>query len=98
MIIGHLNINSLRNKFVCLVQQITGNVDILMVSQTKLDNSFHVGQFLIDGYGTPIRPDCGIHGRGLMLFVREDIKCKLVSMESKPIEGFYVEINLRRTK
>ena len=69
-----------------------------MVSQTKLDNSFHVGQFLIDGYGPPIRPDCGIHGRGLMLFVREDIKCKLVTMESKPIEGFYIEINLRRTK
>ena len=32
--------NSLRNKFDCLVQQIIGDVDILMVSETKLDNSF----------------------------------------------------------
>ena len=40
----------------------TGNVDILMVSETKLDNNFHVGQFLIDGYGTPTKVDCDIHG------------------------------------
>ena len=40
LIIGQLNINSLRNKFDCLVQQIIGDVDILMVSETKLDNSF----------------------------------------------------------
>ena len=48
--------DSLRNKFDCLDQQITGNVDVFMVSETKLDNSFPVGQFLIDGYGPPIRP------------------------------------------
>ena len=53
MIIGQLNINSLVNKFDFMVQQSTGNVDILMVSETKLDNSFSVCQFLIDGYGPP---------------------------------------------
>ena len=53
MIIGQLNINSLVNKFDFMVQQSTGNVDNLMVSETKLDNSFSVGQFLIDGYGPP---------------------------------------------
>ena len=98
LIIGQLNINSLRNKFDCLVQQITGNVDILIVSQTKLDNSFPVGQFLIDGYGPPIRLDRDIHGGGLMLFVRGDISCKLLSLQNKPMEDFYVEINLRKTK
>ena len=49
LIIRQLNINSLRNKYESLVQQITGNIDILMVSETKLDNSFPVSQFLIDG-------------------------------------------------
>ena len=88
LIIGQLHINSLRNKFDCLVQKITGNVDILMVSETKLDNSFPVGQFLIDGYGPPIRLDRDIHGGGLMLFVRDDIPCKLLSLENKPMEGF----------
>ena len=33
-----------------------------------------------------------------MLFVRDDIPFKLLSLENKPMEGFYVEINLRRTK
>ena len=69
-----------------------------MVSETKLDNSFPVGQFLIDGYGPPIRLDRDIHGGGLMLFVRDDIPCKLLSLENKPMDGFYVETNLRKTK
>ena len=69
-----------------------------MVSETKLDNNFPVGQFLIDGYGPPIRLDRDIHGGGLILFVRDNIPCKLLSLENKPMEGFYVEINLRKTK
>ena len=85
LIIGQLNLNSLRNKFDCLIQQITGNVDILMVSETKLDNSCSVGQFLIDGYGPPVRLVHDIHGGGLMLFVREDIPCNFLSLEVKPM-------------
>ena len=42
LIIGQLNMNSLRNKFENLVQQVTGNINILMISETKLDNSFPV--------------------------------------------------------
>ena len=36
IIFAHLNINSLRNKFDSLVDQIKGNVDILLISETKL--------------------------------------------------------------
>ena len=98
LIIGQLTINSLRNKFDYLVQQITGNVDIRMVSETKLDNSFPVGQFLILGYGPPIRLDRDIHGGGLMFFVRDNIPCKLLPLENKPMEGSYIETHLRKTK
>ena len=69
-----------------------------MVSETKLDKSFPVGQLLINGYGPPTRLDRDIHGGGLMFFVRENIHCKLLSLENKPMKGFYVEINLRKTK
>ena len=81
-----------------MVQQITGNFDILMVSGTKLDNSFPVDQFLIDCYGPPIRLERDVHEGVLILFVREDILCKLLSLENKPVDGFYVEKNLRKTK
>ena len=47
---AHLNINSLRNKIDYLIGQVTGNIDILMISKTKLDISFPTGQFLINGY------------------------------------------------
>ena len=57
-----------------------------------------MGQFLTVGYSPPISLDHDINGGGLMLFVRENIPCKLLSLENKPMEGFYVEINLRKTK
>ena len=34
----------------------------------------------------------------MMLYVREDIPSKLLSIENQPIEGFYIEINLRKKK
>ena len=45
LVLAHININSIRNKFDTLAQQITNNIDILMISGTKLDNSFLEGQF-----------------------------------------------------
>ena len=44
LIFGHLNINSLRNKFDILSEQVKGSIDIFMVSETKLDGSFPEGQ------------------------------------------------------
>ena len=98
LIIGPLNINSLRNKLASLAQQVTGNIDILMVSETKLDNSFPVNQVLINGYTSPFRIDRDNNGGGIVLFVREDIPCKLLSVENHPMEAFYAEINLQKTK
>ena len=39
IIVGHLNINSIRNKFDFLAHQLKENIDILMISKTKLDES-----------------------------------------------------------
>ena len=57
IIVAHLNINTLRNNFDGLIGQITDNVDILMVSETKLDVSFPVSQFVIEGFGVTYRVD-----------------------------------------
>ena len=40
-----INLNSLRNKFDLLTYQINDNIDILMIEETKLDESFPIGQF-----------------------------------------------------
>ena len=69
LIIGQLNINSLWNKFDGLVQQITWITDVLMVSETKLDNNFPVSEFLIDGYAPPFRLNRDNNRGGIMLFL-----------------------------
>ena len=54
IILANLNINSIRNKFDCLSEQVKRNIDILLFSETKIDDSFPVGQFTIDGFSPPI--------------------------------------------
>ena len=98
LIIAHLNIRSLRNKFEFLVDQIKGKVDLLMISETKLNESFPQGQFKISGFSRPFRLDRNSNRDGIMLFVREDIPAKLIFIEVSPVEGFYVETNLRKQK
>ena len=98
IIVTDLNIISLRNKFDSLIGQITGNTDILMVSESKLNESFPIGQFITEGFGVPYRVDRNGKGGGVMLFAREDKSSNLVSIENYPPEGFFVKENLRKKK
>ena len=98
LIFGHLNTNSLRNKFDLFSEQIKGLIDILMVSETKFDDSFPKGQFLIDGFHSPFRFDRNKNGGGIMLYVREDIPAKLLSHDFPFAESFFVQINLYKKK
>ena len=50
---AHLNINSIRNKIEGLKFLVAKNVDILVISETKLDETFPTSQFLIDGFKKP---------------------------------------------
>ena len=45
LIIGQININSIRNKFDALMNQIKENIDILMISETKINDTFPEIQF-----------------------------------------------------
>ena len=40
IIMAHISINSLRNKFDTLTNSVTEYIDILMISETKLDDTF----------------------------------------------------------
>ena len=52
VIFAHLNINSVRNKFDMLAHQIIGNVDVIVISEIKLDASFLIEQFKISDFST----------------------------------------------
>ena len=97
LICAHLSRTSVRNKFDLLSDIIKNNIDILMISETKLNSSFPNGQFQIHGYSEPYRLDRNGNGSGILVFIREDIPTKLIDSQMK-IEGFFIELNLRRKK
>ena len=98
LIIGHININSIRNKFEMLSSKVNGQIDILMISETKLDNSFPTMQFVMKGYNKPYRIDRNSNGGGILVYVREDIPSKILSNFTLSTESVIIEINLRRKK
>ena len=81
-----------------LIQLIKGFVNVFMISETKLDDSFPEGQFFIDGYHTPFRYDRNGNGGGILLYVREDIPAKVIHCEFPHVKSFFVEINLHQKK
>ena len=97
IILGHLNINSIRNKFDFLVDQIKGNVDVMVISETKLDEPFTEGQFKVPGYALPCRLVRNQFGGGVMVFVRKDIPSRVLSL-NKSIESLSIELNFRKKK
>ena len=98
LIIGHSDIGSLRNKSELLTHQIKDNIDILMISETKLDESFPKSQFFMKGFSSPYRLDRNCNGGGILLYISEDISSKLLSIERDLTEAFLVEINLHNKK
>ena len=53
LVVAHLNFNSVRNKFEVLIQNVSGEVELLMISKPKLDESFPKIHFLIKGFSDP---------------------------------------------
>ena len=103
LVIGHLNINSLRNKFEALKSIVSGNLDILVITESKLDESFPVGQFLMQGYSPPFRLDRFVNGGdggGVLIYVRNDIACTELKthFQVKQLEGIFLELNLKKSK
>ena len=100
LIFATLNINSIRYKFDELKSLIIGNIDVLVVTETKLDDSFPTAQFFIDGYSSPYRLDRNRHGGGILIYVREDISSKQLIKHTfrDNIEGIFLELNLNKYK
>ena len=87
----------MRNKFDFLVGQIKENADVLIITETKRDELFPVGQFTILGF-CHFRKDCNQWGEGLMVFLREDIPTKLLSISQEPVERILIELNFLKKK
>ena len=66
--------NSNRNKFDLVKKMVVEERDILMITETKFDDSFPASQFSIQDFCTPFRLDRNKNGGGVLLFIRSNIK------------------------
>ena len=97
---AHLDINSVRNKFGNLKEIINGNVDIFTFAETKLDGSFPILQFELEGYYSPFRPDITIQSGRLLVYIKSSITSRQLCYGSicDSIQAISFESNLRQEK
>ena len=76
---------------------INGNINIFMISEAKLDETFPEAQFSLQGFCDPYRFDRNrnVGGIGIMLYIRQDIPSRLIETKFRNnSEYFSVEIDL----
>ena len=75
-------------------------MDIFVLTETKLEDSFPNSQFLVDGFSEPFRIDRNRSGGGVMIYVRDVIPSKFLTKHFFPndIEDLFVELNFRKCK
>ena len=76
---------------------LTEVLDILMITETKLDDSFPEQQFHIEGFNIPFRLDRNSYDGGLLLYVPNNINAVLLKSYVFPdnIEAFFIEVPLK---
>ena len=100
IMIGQLNINSIRNKLEMLTSLITNEIDVFLLSEIKIDETFPLEQFLISGFAKLLRLDRNSRGGSIMLFIRDNIPYRLLKPENLPpyTEALFIEINSHKKK
>ena len=83
IILGHLNVNSLRNNIQAVKELMRNKVHISLFSETKLDETFRNQQIKVSSYKM-FRKDRNKHGQGIMFYINENISCKPVNVEGFP--------------
>ena len=73
---------------------------ILIISEIKLDNSFPVAQFYIEGFRTPFELDRSKHDGGILLYIWSDINAVLLTDHVLPndIKTFFIETKVNGCK
>ena len=102
LIFGYYNVNSIRYKFLELKPILTdGLLDILFISETKLDSSFPLQQFKIQQF-SDYRRDRNSNGGGLALYIRSDINHRrrhdLEKLFHSDLECILIEVVVRKEK
>ena len=95
--IAYLNINSVRNRFDQLIEYLGNTINISMIAETELDESFPDSQFKISGMKKTYRLDVSANSGGLLVYVDTSISSKMVFLNSMPkeMQAIIFEINIQ---
>ena len=78
---------------------VKGKVDIIVITESKLDHTFPDSSFRISGYNKPFRKDRNRNGGGILVFIRDDIPCKELQINFfNEFEVLFIEANLSYSK
>ena len=78
IVVRQLSINFIRDKFDTFCSIIQQKLDILLVSGSKIHDTFPVAQCSIEGYFTLYRIDRTRKGGDILLYVRNNIPSKQI--------------------
>ena len=98
---GHLNVNSIRNKFASIQELIKRTFDIFLISETKIDGSFPNAQFKIEGYRKrSFRKDRDAFGGGHLFYVNQKLNWRSLEscLPNTIIEILSLELRLLNSK
>ena len=100
LMIWQQNINSEVSKFQELKVIGQGILDILIVKEIKLHDSFLVAKFCINGFWILYTLGQNWNGGRIIIYVREDITRKMLIKHMFPdyIEALFIEINFWKRK
>ena len=100
IILSYINVNSIRNKLDDLKFLLGKSLDIICISETKLDETFLTAQFAIDGFSKPYRLDITSNSGGLLFYVKANLPSKLIRSYNFPseIQCIPIELNISTKK
>ena len=75
-----------------------GEVDVLIVTKNKIDDSFSSDYFLIDYFSKPYRLDRKLGGGSILVCVRKYIISEDIVKDATRYQNVFVELNLIKTK
>ena len=90
----------MRNKFAQLKETVLKYIDILVVTETRLDETFLESLFLMDGFSRPYRLDRNKNGGGIIIFICNPILSKILEKKIFPndAESIFVEFHFKKCK
>ena len=99
--IAHVNINSITSR--CRLDELShftflNDIDILCLTETKLDETVHPSLFTLDNYHSPLTKHRNRNGGGVATYVRNNLAVKRIShLETPGVESVWCLVKVKQT-